>query len=136
MTDEKKEYCRVVMLKEGFNGFHPACEEPWYGEEVEILYEDMDGNPCRGTAKKVHDNIGYSSWYKGVSPSCIEGNRMVNLIAWKHKDSKRPKFGKVISAADLIWKLEFDCPEFRSLSKKKQDKIKEFIINQPSSAIM
>ena len=56
---------------------------------------------------------------------------MVNLIAWKRIGQKEPVYGKLIDAYDLGFRLRFDCNAFRSLSKKKQNEIMEFIINQP-----
>ena len=57
MIREKREYCRAVIAKEGFTVFHPACDEPWLDEEVEILYASSL-NPCIIQSKEG-DNYKY-----------------------------------------------------------------------------
>lgn len=83
MTSENKKLCRDIIAKEGWNklGIIEECPSPLlWNKEVELMYEDMDGQPCICNAIYEHD-----SWHNcfvainGVA----KGNRMSNCIAYR-----------------------------------------------------
>ena len=83
MTSENKKICRDLIAKEGWNKLGIIEEDPsplLWNEEVELMYEDMDGHPCRCKAIYEHD-----AWHNCfvATNGTAKGNRMSGCIAYK-----------------------------------------------------
>ena len=80
MTSANREIVRKAVAKGGWNIIWLAGELPDINEEVELLYEDMDGYPCK--CKATFGIIEY-----GVVPyPCFigaNGREIIGCIAWR-----------------------------------------------------
>ena len=84
MNADDRERVRKIVDQDGWNiiwiGAKMPCE--FLDEEVELLYEDMDGQPCICYAIYTYDK-------KRILPSPIfsekksDGAKMVRCIAWR-----------------------------------------------------
>lgn len=84
MTSENKRLCRDLIEKEGWNKLGIIEENPsalLWNKEVELMYEDMDGQPCRCNAIYVHKEFGQK--YFQATNGCAKGNRMSSCIAYR-----------------------------------------------------
>ena len=84
MTDEKKKICRRIIEEEGWHKLGIIEDEVdvlYWNKEIELLYEDMDGEPCRCIA--VYEcHPAQPEYFRGVS-GCVRNARMGNVIAWR-----------------------------------------------------
>ena len=55
-----------------------------WGEEVDIIYEDMDGHPCQCRAECIEPSMGRKAFFRATSGPA-EGNRMCNVIAYRRR---------------------------------------------------
>jgi len=83
MTEENKRKCREIIEKESWNKIGVVEEKPsclLWNKEVELMYEDMDGHPCKCNALYVHDLC--NDYFKATTGPA-KGNRMCGLIAYR-----------------------------------------------------
>lgn|GEM_PF-855855 len=84
MTEERKEQMRELIQKEGWNRYGQIDPSPTpliWNKEVEILYEDMDGYPCRCRAVYEHHSFGKDYFRAMDGPA--KGNKMCMVFAWR-----------------------------------------------------
>lgn len=84
MTSENKKKMRELIEKEGWNKVGQIEENPsalLWDKEVEILYEDMDGQPCKCNAILVHQSFN-SDYFRAIN-GAASGNRMCGVFAYR-----------------------------------------------------
>lgn len=87
MTSENKQKMREMIKKENWNRVGQIEEQPsvlLWNKEVEILYEDMDGHPCKCNAIYVHENSGGKYFRATNGPA--KGNTMCGVFAFRELD--------------------------------------------------
>lgn len=83
MTDERKKKIRKIVERDGWTIIWACAPMPCavLDEEVELMYEDMDGNACVCEARYTREH----DWGAPRFIRCSDGARMGNLIAWRYK---------------------------------------------------
>ena len=84
MTEENKRRCREEIEKGGWHKLGIIEPDPsplLWDKEVEIIYEDMDGQPCKCNAIYVYD--AFSSNYFRATDGAAKGNRMCGVVAYR-----------------------------------------------------
>ncbi|MDF2950512.1 MAG: hypothetical protein K0S18_95 [Anaerocolumna sp.] len=84
MTEENKKRCREEIELRNWNKLgiiEPNVSPLVWNKEVELMYEDMDGQPCRCNAIYVHNSFG--SDYFQATNGMAKGNRMSSCIAYR-----------------------------------------------------
>jgi len=83
MTHENKKYVQREVAQGGWTIIWIGAEMPceFLNEEVELMYVDMDGYPCRCKAVYTYDKNYYRHcpYFKRA----YTGAKMVNCIAWR-----------------------------------------------------
>ena len=83
MNADDRERVRKIVDQDGWNiiwiGAKMPCE--FFDEEIELLYEDMDGQPCICYAIYTYDKSGFyhSPYFQRKS----DGAKMGRCIAWR-----------------------------------------------------
>lgn len=89
MTEQNKKICRDLIEKEGWSKLGIIEENPsplLWNKEVELIYEDMDGQPCKCSAIYEHDSFGHTCFR--ATNGAAKGNRMSACIAYKEIKEK------------------------------------------------
>ena len=83
MTTDNKRRVREEVERNGWTIIWIGAEMPckFLDEVVNLLYEDMDGQPCICQAAYTYDKKSFQHlpYFKRVT----DGSHMVNCIAWK-----------------------------------------------------
>ena len=83
MNADDRERVRKIVDQDGWNiiwiGAKMPCE--FLDEEVELLYEDMDGQPCICYAIYTYDKSGF--YHNPYFQRKSDGAKMVRGIAWR-----------------------------------------------------
>ena len=83
MNADDIERVRKIVNQDGWNiiwiGAKMPCE--FFDEEVELLYEDMDGQPCICYAIYTYDKSGF--YHNPYFQRKSDGAKMVQCIAWR-----------------------------------------------------
>ena len=83
MNSENKRRCREEIEKRNWNKLGIVEEDPsplLWNKEVELMYEDMDGQPCMCNAIYEHDS--FRSCFRAID-GAAKGNRMSGCIAYR-----------------------------------------------------
>lgn len=84
MNEENKRRCRKEIELRNWNKLGIIEESPsclLWNKEVELMYEDMDGQPCTCKAIYVHES--FSPYYFKATSGMAKGNRMSGCIAYR-----------------------------------------------------
>ena len=83
MNADDRERVRKIVDQDGWNiiwiGAKMPCE--FLDEEVELLYEDMDSQPCICYAIYTYDKSGF--YHRPYFQRKSDGAKMVQCIAWR-----------------------------------------------------
>lgn len=85
MRDTDRKTARDMIANKGYKEVGIIHEMPgplFWGKEVEILYEDMDGRLCECRAKDVAPGP-FNSEYFIATNGPAKGNHMANVVAWR-----------------------------------------------------
>lgn len=85
MRDTDRKIARDMIANKGYKEVGIIHEMPgplFWGKEVEILYEDMDGHLCGCHAKDVAPYLFNSECFIATNGPA-KGNYMANVVAWK-----------------------------------------------------
>lgn len=84
MTEDNKAKMRELIEKEGWKRYGQIEPKPsvlLWNKEVEILYEDMDGQPCKCRAIYVHESL-KPNYFRAIDGDA-KGNRMRGVFAYR-----------------------------------------------------
>ena len=90
MNNEYRKRCREFIAKDGWKRYGIIDEPPSIldvGKEFEIMYEDMDGNPCLCSAVWEKTNVMGQRRFKAID-GMAKGNWMSAVFAYRALEDK------------------------------------------------
>lgn len=90
MVNEKKKRVRQIIKEEGWERYGLIDDDPsplLWEKEVEIMYVDMDGEPCRCRAI-YHFEPFCGNWFEATNGPA-KGNHMGNVFAFKETEKEK-----------------------------------------------
>lgn len=107
MRSKDRELARKMIAEEGWNELGIIHENPgplFWGKEVRILYEDMDGQLCSCQALDTFEEFRGERFTATTGPA--KGNIMSNVVAWKELEEKKPERKVTIKCPNCGEKME------------------------------
>ena len=89
MTEEMKEKCREEIERGGWHKWgiiEPKVDPLSWDKVLDLMYEDMDGNPC--ICRAIYERQVANSWFFRAIDGAAKGNRMSGVIAWRESENQ------------------------------------------------